>query len=132
MDGMSDVRAAAERVLACDVWYPRDRRHVEMMTPDWENAAELARMVLAEHPADDDELVTVDWLGSLFVAQVSPGGRRIVLFSYKHGLFLEYVSDFHGTGERWTLDTRTIWEDRRVTRSDVRRLLRALGITVTQ
>lgn len=83
----------------------------------------LAKAYLAEHPADDDEPVTAEWLES--IGANSDDG----LFFTGHDAVDFELTEFEGT---WHVDVgwRTICLVE--TRGDVRRLLAALGIEVAK
>lgn len=107
-----DVRAAAERAVR---WYESMRRYGGRWDALADDIVQSARAVLAEHPADDGEPVTDEWLES--IGHPTPpeppqrGGHR----------WMVLVVD--GKGSSYRLPNAA-------TRGDVRRLCRALGVTL--
>jgi hypothetical protein len=125
---MSDVREAAGRLReAAERYTTADFSESQPMYLD---GLEVCRAYLAEHPADDDEPVTEDWLREIgFTGDMGMGQFRL-------------DSDFHIQAwetQTWSIETKDtsgqyygcrheldIGQPK--TRRDVRNLLAALGI----
>ena len=108
------------------------------------NAALVARDYLSDHPADDGEAVTVEWLESVGFSEEETTDIVSYVIEMMPG-----VSDWPGQeariirvqGTEWILEMRnrsTTWTDGVSavgcvsTRGDVRRLCDALGITLAE
>lgn len=118
----AELRAAAERLADAIA---------ENRTPRIEDANEVALAWLAEHPADDDEPVTEEWLRGVGFAN-EPGTieaetRLGILRTYRE--FKDREGD-----RRWEIDDRDVFTTfipkqlKPKTRGAVRDLCRALGI----
>ena len=82
----------------------------------------LKKLRLAEHPADNDDPATAEWLLTL------PGAKRIDAFAVEVAGDGWRISLLHGqAGEFWFAQGRGIWPGRPVTRGMVRRLMAALN-----
>lgn len=129
---MSDVRQAAERLRGNTLYHGR-----------LVDLGVLAEAYLAEHPADDEELATDDWLRSVGGHEgVAPAGNRYFDFAEPRDegelstfLRLHAPADCGGEcmpdlfdGSHGVGITRK-WPK---TRGDVRRLAAALGIKLGQ
>lgn len=122
---MSDVREAAERLREHSLL-----PHVRTADgrPYFEGDLKLlANAYLAEHPSDDDELITDDWWrdmsgGCRFI--FSPD-ERLMLWLGADGMLQLCISD--GGGDEISRDMPHI-----KTRGDVRRLCKALGVEVKE
>lgn len=124
---MSDeLRAAAERLLGFDGYY-------EMQASDGKN---LARAYLAEHPADDDEPVTADWLRSVGFKQdadteytsddliLAPEDDQVALHWMQEGIEPDEIRTIWIVAENEGIYTSAS------TRGALRRLAAALGVTL--
>ncbi len=147
---MSDVRAAAERLRRCyageetmlDV-YGRTPHSLLKMHDDTEM---VANAYLAEHPADDGEPITEEWLRGLgfrkwgletdaelydlYIPMRDELGWQCRLAYQSNGFYAVRLCDDHSYGGAESvelLDTRN--RKPAVSRGQVRRLLAALGIT---
>lgn len=84
--------------------------------------------LLAEHPVDDDELVTEQWLRSVGSQEISGTGPH----AWGFGLFACVAVNIDGS-LALTLDRyRITLVNRIATRRDVRRLCAALGIELKE
>ena len=122
-----EVKQARERLRGNeDLWIEYGGQH-----DDLDALLYLAHNDLAEHPADDDEPVTVEWLDALFTRsckthshpnwRASGESRHGFRFVF-HDSVLHVGVIFNGTTGIATCKTR----------GDVRRLCRALGIELKQ
>jgi len=110
---MSELRSAAVSILNENQHHGVDPR-----------AVILAHGYLTEHPADDNELVTIDWLNSLKRADGGDFGMFAVRF-VRPNFHLMAVNKKPTTG----IDGINDWvSPRPATRGDVRRLCAALGV----
>jgi hypothetical protein len=112
-----DVRAAAEAVLNCPptaaAWASEPGRLIPF-------ALKCARAWLAEHPADDAEPVTADWLRAVGIVH---GCFDPLCYGYHHGKGCFTLNITSELGSVSSIDVPT--------RGHVRRLCAALGITIT-
>ncbi len=113
---MNDVRTKAIKLLGDP--YPGDRTDVLV----------VAGQFLAEHPADDDVPVTVEWLNKLDNADGTGMGMLRVRLMEDRTIrlmspCLKPNEGIEGLGD-WIAS-------RQATRGDVRRLCKSLGIEVT-
>jgi len=81
----------------------------------------VAKLTLAEHPADDDELVTEEWALSL------PGAENAMSRNAVTVVWGEPSERIYISAARLQI-CGTVLKLRNVTRGDVRRLFRALGL----
>lgn len=133
---MSDeLRAAIVRVRLCqqegpDVAYPNAKGGEYIRDMDT-----LTEAYLAEHPADDGEPVTEEWLRSVgFVRMQQPAAGNDMILRNEAGNCLTYYPARRGdpAGPLWGVVGEWLPKPLRpATRGDVRRLLLALGITPT-
>lgn len=88
--------------------------------------------VLAKHPADDDEPVTEEWMSEIGFKD----GRLKNELGYDCMSTYLRIDDigqwYYGTDYGMELDAEVMLPSDRKTRGDVRRLCRALGITLTE
>lgn len=125
---MSDeLRAAAEGVM--ESFNDLPQRAALRNTPIYRNAVKLAEAYLSEHPADDGEVVTKEWLRSIGFEPDSTRptwglefGPVLVTFTGAVSLKVEICSC-----QDAALDVKIS-----PTRSDVRRLCAALGIALME
>ena len=125
---MSDsIKEAAERLRYMQ--YPITDAGVIKQQHD---RADLAAAYLAEHPADDDELVTPDWL-ELVGWEPYPQTRRNMWYSRSVSLLMIHFRDGEGT---WLCHGSSScgWDyvTKQCTRGDLRRLCKLLGIELKE
>lgn len=119
-----ELRATAERLLKWAEKHADDpaamgKPHVRALIHD---CGKLARAYLAEHPADDGEPVTVEWLAECGFER---NARYFTLPNYSGNLF-DVVLWADGFNVRWDGHTNC------KTRGEVRRLCAALGIQLAE
>lgn len=123
---MNDVRAAAERLLKfekdCNFygWPTRFDRDLFM------ESLTFVSIYLAEHPADELLEVDENWLLAIGFMRVANGLRIGSQFHGRH--HLRYANVFRHDDGQWWANGLGCSECK--TRSDVRRLCKALGVTV--
>lgn len=141
-----DVRAAAERLaryIAGRAEVLEQLEHLGRMPPGLrlsiEDTAAVANAYLAEHPADDGEPVTADWLQSVgFGRHMQPAANCDL--SLQAGDFRLFVAVAIPTRERYGFKperwaVNEVWLPEAATpatRGHVRRLCAALGIPLTE
>lgn len=120
---MSDeLKAAAIEIL--ERWEASSGSPVGILAT---NALKLADAYLCEHPADDDEPVTEEWLLSVgFVKGGSPQARNI----YCGYLTIDDIASGEASICNW--NDRVAIERSIETRRDVRLLCKALGVTLKE
>ena len=119
---MTDLHAAAERIVY--QWDNHDSQLVENAVWGEPVPVKLARAYLAEHPADDGELIDRDWLESIGLY-----GRSLGQIELSHrdgtGWFFSVLADEHGI--YWSTIDKPFH-----TRGQLRRLAAALGIELRE
>lgn len=120
--------------------------------PEWKRIQAVARAYLADHPADDVEPVTAEWLESLgFVdtdentllarnrwlsepdlisGQVGQELRFVAVNGDKNGGVKDWSVEIRTAGKTWGKGQAVFYPN--TTRGHVRRLCTALGIPLTQ
>jgi len=115
MTDTASLRQAAEMIIATGT----DKDWFDTIDA---GALRLADAWLAEHPADNDDPATAEWMLTL------PGAKRIDAFAVEVAGDGWRISLLHGqAGEFWFAQGRGIWPGRPVTRGMVRRLMAALN-----
>lgn len=90
----------------------------------WKFAQSLVKIILADHPADEDEPVTEAWLISIgFVRHETGVGCWNI---YLDGM------NFCGHRKQWAWPTVGPWKNGPRTRGEVRRICAALGIQLKE
>jgi len=118
-----ELQRAAERLRACNYESDWDLDGASFQQiSDWQA---LAKAYLAEHPADDGEAVTVEWLESIGWLEDQTGWPAICLRETS-----EWGISWRGHGIWLTPMSVPLY--RAPTRGDVRRLCRALGIALKE
>lgn len=135
---MSDeVKAAAEKPESRLRRFAADLLEIHgegpYQTGAAQRAVELACAYLAEHPADDDELIDAEWLRSVGFVEVGDKFKRLRIEIDGPTWRSAELIHFRLTDPYWRLDGCTenpfsSCEMRVATRGDVRRLAKALGI----
>ena len=98
-----------------------------------EAAIEAAEKYLAEHPADDDEPVTVEWLESVGFRKTSSTDEALGGPSHHINYVTKWVAFGPGISEWYVTEYgNSVFLPTPKTRRDVRRLCKALGIELKQ
>lgn len=117
-----EQKAALERLRnSATPWYSG-------MTLDY---IKVAYLWLSEHPADDDEPVTEEWLQKVIAPDRTArlgGGFSVTFYATQTPTLSYYNSGIGG----WYDDSSDIDVPKASTRGDVRRLCRALGIELKE
>ncbi len=120
-----DVREAAERLLK----YPATLTSPGRQNATWDMAL-LAAAWLREHPADEDEPVTDEWLESVgFTNDIDGCGR---VWESGEGLVSLYVMIGLNCLVECASKDEAVFVPETETRGDVRRLCSALGINLKE
>ncbi len=123
-----DATTAAKLIVEMDRRVPLPRPTVQVSGQSWDAAVTVARAYLAEHPADDSQPVTEEWLATLSLEDGTfadtPNGEQLGF----------HVGDAGAIpGPRVIIMDSTDGDDQVVisvpTRGHVRRLLTAFGVT---
>lgn len=123
---MSNLRHTAENVIGIVTRY----NHQALVGQD---AMKLALAYLEEHPADDDEPVTEDWLRTICEYEPSEDGGGLMITDEMMNLAINFVgssdpniwsAQIGEQGDCWPHDLHT--------RGCVRRLCKALGIPLKE
>jgi len=120
-----DVRQAAEEALK---WYRVQSPHIRQRQQA-QLLYRLATGVLAEHPADEHEAITPEWLEACGFVTADDGMRLNSQYNApKH--HMRYASVFrHNNGQWWVNGLGVKHQE---TRGQLRLLCRALGIPLTE
>lgn len=121
-----ELRSAAERILYSPTLHLGDGPGVACIRP--EDAVALAEAYLAEHPADDGEPVTAEWLES--IGFYRDGVHPDDPFTCRESSI--YLSPKYDDEKLWVVFVEVYELGKSKTRGDVRRLLAALGIEVVK
>jgi hypothetical protein len=113
-----------------------DGRHALVKTSAWKALKLLADAWLAEHPVDDDEPVTEEWLLSVGFSKKNSAWASIGFDDEIYERYLGIEEDFSlALGEHDFLGLNAIYvpfPGAAKTRGDVRRLCKALGVPLKQ
>lgn len=122
-----EAREAAERIVnAQRFWTGTVPFGPGYLDIDERDVMRVARACLAEHPADDDEPVTAEWLES--IGFYRDGTHPDDPFTCRESAL--YLSPKYDDETTWVVFVEVYEIGNIKTRGDVRRLLTALGIEV--
>lgn len=121
---INDVKEAAERLRVCEnqahLYILRVKGHVGQTIE--RDRGILARAYLAEHPADDGEAVTAEWLEVVGLSDAIELPEQFGIQFYPDGYAGLWY--YYGPGKDLRIECKT--------RGDVRRLCKALGIELKE
>ena len=135
---MADIKAAAGRLRkaatqkGCPWEHPVYQNSTSINSPRLQWDGDLWAVYLAEHPADDDEPVTAEWLESVGWEAYPDTGNR--MWHSRSATLI--MIDLRNPGETWLCHGSSAhgWDyiTKSTTRGDVRRLCSALGIQLKE
>lgn len=135
-DAETLINSISRNLKRWETWFPNEMAEVDVPRRWLLAMKHYAEIALAEHPADDAEPVTEEWMRSVGFEKHDALWQWSKSNGLKMPSRLVYWPGYRGDGTQWHIDggprAKDIYDiPEQPTRGDVRRLCVALGIPLT-